>query len=180
MRLYFVRHGQTDWNLTHRIMGSVDIDLNAEGERQAASARDKLASIKFDAIITSPLKRAKRTAEIIAKLHPDTPFIVAHELRERDFGSYEGKPNNGDYYGLWQYSNEAAEAETPKQLEKRIYPFLDQIHQKYHGNVLLVGHGGIGLTIKSYYYGIPKSGDLLEYVVGNGVVEKFDKASKAS
>jgi broad specificity phosphatase PhoE len=159
-------------------MGSVDIGLNAEGERQAALARDQLADMHFDAILTSPLKRSKKTAELIAERHPDTPLIVAEVLRERNFGSYEGKPNNGDYYGLWQYDNDDTPGgETPKDLEKRIYPFLDHIHEKYAGNVLIVGHGGIGLIIKSYYHGTPKYGDLLEYAVGNGVLEKFEYAS---
>lgn len=179
MNVYFVRHGQTDWNKDHKIIGSIDVDLNTEGERQATQASDQLADINFEAILTSPLVRAKRTADFIAKHHPNTPLIVADELRERNFGNYEGKPNNGNYYGLWRYdNNDASGGETLKELEKRIYPFLDRLYEKYSGNVLIVGHGGIGLIIKSYYHGIPTSGDLLEYVVDNGVIEKFKNKIK--
>lgn len=86
MAEYFVRHGQTDWNLEHRIQGSVDIELNEMGRKQAIEMRDKLADRDFAAIFTSPLKRAAQTAEIIAEAHPDILLIEAPELIERNFG----------------------------------------------------------------------------------------------
>jgi len=65
-------------------MGSVDIELDDVGEEQAAELRDKLKEMKFAAIITSPLKRARQTTEIIAEYHPSTPIVIADELRERE------------------------------------------------------------------------------------------------
>lgn len=176
MSEYFVRHGQTDWNLEHKIQGSIDIELNESGKKQAMEMQEKLKDVHFDAIFCSPLVRAKETAEIIAELHKDTPLIIADELRERNFGEFEGKHNNGDYYGLWQYDNQSTpKGETPKELEARIYPFLDKIRNKYKDkDILLVAHGGIGLIIESYHKGVPESGDLLEYVVGNGELKIYD------
>ena len=81
---YFVRHGQTDWNAEHKIMGSVDIPLNEAGENQAIEMREKLKDKKFDVIFTSPMKRAKKTAEIIGEPHKETPIVIADELRERE------------------------------------------------------------------------------------------------
>lgn len=180
MSEYFVRHGQTDWNLEHKIQGSIDIGLNESGRKQAIEMQEKLKDTYFDAIFCSPLIRAKETAEIIAKPHKDTPLIVANELRERNFGIYEGEHAKGDYYGLWQYDNQdTPNGETPKELEARIYPFLDKIRADFKDkDILLVAHGGIGLIIESYYKGVPKSGDLLEYVVGNGELKIYDIENK--
>ena len=102
--------------------------------------------------------------------------MVASELTERNFGEYEGKHNNGDYYGLWQHDNtETPGGETPKDLESRVFPFLDKIRREYKGkDVLLVAHGGIGLTIETYYRGVPADKNLLQYVSGNGELKVYD------
>ena len=180
MSEYFVRHGQTDWNVDHKIQGSIDIDLNEKGREQAAEMREKLKDKKFAAIFSSPLNRARETAQIIAEPHTDTPLIIVNELAERNFGDYEGKPNNGDYYGLWQAdNNETPNGETPEDLKIRIYPFLDRIREEFSGeDVLLVAHGGIGLIIETYYKGIPETGDLLEYASGNGELKIYDIKEK--
>ena len=176
MSEYFVRHGQTDWNLEHKVQGSIDIELNESGRKQALKMQEKLKDVHFDVIFCSPLVRAKETAEIISESHKNTPLIVSDELRERNFGEYEGKHKNDDYYGLWQYDNQnTPNGETPKELEARIYPFLDKIRNKYKdGNVLLVAHGGVGLIIETYYKGVPESKDLLEYESANGELKIYD------
>jgi len=180
MSEYFVRHGQTDWNLEHKIQGRIDIELNDFGRKQALETQERLKDIIFDAIFYSPLIRAKETAEIIAESHKDTPLIMADELIERNFGEYEGKHNNGDYYGLWQYDNDdTPNGETPKDLEARIFPFLDRIRREYKDkNILLVAHGGVGLIIESYYNGVPESRDLLEYGSVNGELKIYDIENK--
>jgi len=133
MKVFFVRHGQTDWNVERKIQGQVDIELNDEGRKQAAQMRDELADMHFDAIFVSPLARARETAEIIAEPHESTPVVIADELAERNFGEYEGKDNDGGkYYGLWQYDNPVTpNGETPKDLEARVYSFLDRLHKQY-------------------------------------------------
>jgi uncharacterized phosphatase len=65
--LCLVRHGETDWNSLGKLQGRADIPLNKIGVLQAEECRDVLKSSKWDVIITSPLKRAKETAEIINK-----------------------------------------------------------------------------------------------------------------
>ena len=179
MSVYFVRHGQTDWNLDHRIQGRVDIELNETGRKQAAEMRDKLADKDFAAIISSPLKRAKQTADIIAELHKDMPLIEAQELSERNFGKYEGESNSpeGDYYGAWDYTRQLETGgETLLDLEKRVFPFLDKIRKEYAGkDVLLVAHAGVGLIIREFYQGKPESGNLLELPpIANGEVELLE------
>ena len=65
--LYFIRHGQTDWNLERKIQGCTDIPLNEKGVLDAEAAAEKVAEIKWDRIISSPLSRARQTAEILNK-----------------------------------------------------------------------------------------------------------------
>ena len=176
MAEYFVRHGQTDWNLEHRIQGTVDIELNDAGIRQAADMRDKLAEHAFAAIFTSPLKRATQTAEIIAEAHVDTPLIESSALAERNFGKFEGEHNSpeGDYYGVWDHNRDTDTegGESLEDLEARVYPFLDKIREEYDGkDILLVAHGGIGLIVRQYYKGKPHSGNLLDLPpVANGEI----------
>lgn len=67
MKIYFVRHGQTEWNLKKRIQGRADKPLNEQGKQQAIETRQNLISKDIDLIICSPLLRAVETAEIINK-----------------------------------------------------------------------------------------------------------------
>ncbi len=87
--IYLARHGETDWNLEHRMQGRVDIPMNAVGEEQAGRLADSLAGIKIAAIVSSPLRRAARTAEIVGgKL--GLPVAYNPNLIERSFGEAEG------------------------------------------------------------------------------------------
>ena len=65
MKLYVIRHGQTDWNVAGKCQGMTDIELNSTGIKQAEQARNEITNYKIDLIICSPLKRARKTAEII-------------------------------------------------------------------------------------------------------------------
>ena len=86
---FFLRHGQTDWNAQGRFQGHTDIPLNAIGIAQAHAAAQRLAKQPIDAIIASPLARARKTAEIIAAAI-DKPITFDEQLKERHFGGFEG------------------------------------------------------------------------------------------
>ena len=86
---YFLRHGQTDWNVQGRFQGHTDIPLNAVGLAQAAGAADALANSGVDLIVASPLIRARKTAEIVADRLDKTP-VFDDDLMERWFGRFEG------------------------------------------------------------------------------------------
>src|SRR5690606_40156857 len=84
-----IRHGETDWNAQRRIQGRTDIPLNEKGIQQARECRDFLKNSEWDVIITSPLKRAKQTAEIINEaLNID--LIEMDDFIEKSFGDVEG------------------------------------------------------------------------------------------
>ena len=65
MKIYFVRHGETDWNRAHKVQGHTDIPLNNYGRHLARETAEGMKNLKIDLAYTSPLSRAKETAEII-------------------------------------------------------------------------------------------------------------------
>jgi broad specificity phosphatase PhoE len=85
-----LRHGITDWNREGRFQGRTDIPLNDEGISQARAAARRLQGIAFDTIVSSPLIRAVKTAEIIATVS-GKPITIDADLIECDFGSFEGR-----------------------------------------------------------------------------------------
>ncbi len=155
---YLVRHGETDWNTEGLVQGHSDIPLNKNGEFQAYNLGKKLKDIHFDAVFSSDLLRAKRTAEIIAQ---EKKLLVktTRFLRERAFGKLEGKPS------LWLIAwrkaikkgisfltdeerkvliKEDPEIERDSALMSRFLTFVREIAVAYAGkNVLLVSHGGL-------------------------------------
>jgi len=87
---YFVRHGETDWNKEQKVMGQADIPLNENGILQAQAVAEKIQVLPIDIIISSPLKRAWSTAEIIGnKIHQ--PITIENNLQECCWGIMEGK-----------------------------------------------------------------------------------------
>lgn len=152
--LYLVRHGQTDWNVSRTIQGQKDIPLNKVGESQAAALSDKLKSIHFDALFSSDLLRAKRTAEIL-NLERQLAHVTTNALRERYFGAYEGKKMDDSFSKLHslleKYKThphfEESKVETSDSLTSRALTFIREISVAYAGqSVLLVTHGDLMIT----------------------------------
>ena len=81
MLLYFIRHGQTDWNKDMRMQGQSDIPLNENGRESAIEAGKTLANTHIDLAFSSPLKRAKETAELVLAGR-DTPILRIKELKK--------------------------------------------------------------------------------------------------
>lgn len=87
--LYLVRHGETEWNINDIVMGQLDSPLTEAGLNQVNNTAQELKDVHFDAIFSSDLQRAKRTAEII-KLERQLAIQTSRALRERTYGHYEG------------------------------------------------------------------------------------------
>ena len=92
MKIYVIRHGQTDYNVQNVFQGRKDIPLNSVGLKQAEETAQKFQGIPVDVILVSPLIRARETAKYVANVTGVKP-IIEQGLVERSFGDMEGKHN---------------------------------------------------------------------------------------
>ena len=90
MRIYLVRHGETEWNRTRRFQGRSNLPLNQEGKKQVRALALALKNEPLIAIYTSPLIRAFETARLIKAFHPSTPIFEEKGLIEMDLGKFDG------------------------------------------------------------------------------------------
>lgn len=166
MEIFVTRHGQTDWNALEKIQGQTDIELNDTGRKQAKETGKSIKNENINLIITSPLKRAKETAQIINE-NFNVTIIEDNRLMERKFGKSEGltksdirklKETNPTIDNVWNYNRniDFNDMETMHNFCNRIYEFLDEIIRKYQDkNILLVTHGGVSVPIKCYFEKYP-------------------------
>lgn len=150
---FLVRHGETDWNKENRILGHTDKHLNETGVKQAEIAADFLRDKHIDLIVSSDLARAKKTAEIIAKV-TGAEIILDKSLREIHCGSLEGMliPEANEKYGAFldrPYKDLGGEA--LEEVEERAMTALRNHRKDHkHKNVVIVSHGALlGLVIKN-------------------------------
>lgn len=135
-RFFFLRHGQTDYNLNGIVQGWTDIPLNATGEAQAVEAAAVLRGQGITALMTSPLGRARRTAEIVSATIGVSITGLDPRLRERSFGGYENQPDPGS---VWQRGDR--DMETPVAFASRVVAGLNEA--LCCGVPLVVAHGGV-------------------------------------
>lgn len=155
MKIFIVRHGETDANVLKRIQGQeVDEPLNATGRKQAEERAEAMSGMTFDVLFSSPLKRARETAEIIAK-RLNLPIIYRDELKERSFGLLSGKTFeevNASIGTGWNELTSDKDAEyfreykrePTEDFKKRLLAFTEEIKREYADRrVLLVAHKGV-------------------------------------
>ena len=151
--IYIIRHGQTDWNIEHRTQGQTDIALNTNGIKQAELITRKIVNLKIDNIISSDLKRAYMTAQIINK-NFNKNIKTDKRLREFCFGTLEGITRDKITQETWNNFNENPKqfnAETKEEIFNRIKSFIDDIKSNnINKNTLVVTHGGPIRMIKYY------------------------------
>jgi broad specificity phosphatase PhoE len=138
-----LRHGQTDWNIDFRLQGVTDIPLNETGKTQAKDAATAIDANAWDLIITSPLSRARATAEIVADVNSLEQPIVEHLLLERSFGEAEGMAHE-EWRAKYADTNLVPGGETLAELEARAKRLLDYLSSEHRGKrVLAVSHGAL-------------------------------------
>lgn len=154
MKIYLVRHGETDWNKARRVQGSVDIPLNEYGIYLAEETAKGLKNVEFDLAYTSPLIRARKTAEVILEGR-NILIIDEPAIQEMNFGAYEGMcisgenkaPESAEFTKFFSDTANfvpAEDGETVEQLLERTGTFLKRIVQKEelkNKTVLLSTHG---------------------------------------
>lgn len=144
--ILLARHGETDWNVERRVQGHSDTPLNDNGRAQARALADELAGEQIDSVYSSDLLRAHETARIVAGPR-GLEVIAIRDLRERNFGTWEGLTDEEIYVRhpqarehSWQ---EWGDAETQSEMAERVVGALLRIAETHPGErVLVVSHGG--------------------------------------
>jgi broad specificity phosphatase PhoE len=150
-RLLLVRHGQSEWNAAGRIQGQIDIQLDETGRQQAQLIADRLAAEPVAAIYSSPLQRAKATAETIADRF-NLPVQLDPRLMEYDFGVISGSTWNDvvekhpEFASRWledPWAVPVADSEGRVNFAARVMSAIQDIIARHPvGQVVVVAHGG--------------------------------------
>lgn len=179
MKIYIVRHGETDWNKKGIIQGSTDIVLNDTGIAQAYQTKQLLELINFDCIYCSPLMRARQTADIINE-DIKAPLVIDNRLAERNFGLFEGRNvKDIDFKSIWDLNNDISnnKIESTISFFERVHEALIDIIKLDYNNVIIVAHGGVSLPVYSFFYNLEKESDYVSYMLKNCEVACYDTKS---
>jgi broad specificity phosphatase PhoE len=163
MLMFLVRHAESTWNRTKKIQGQRDPQLSAYGKKEAGLVAKRFKDLSFDAVYTSPLRRAYQTAEIV--VGKKTPIVRVEGLNEICLGEWEGRTlrairkEYGDMFDRWAVS--PTEISIPggedfKTFLRRVKKTLQRIESSHEGsNVLVVCHGGVISTYATVVLDLP-------------------------
>lgn len=163
LTIYLIRHGQTAWNAdNNRYCGRTDIPLTEKGVKQAERLREQLQSVQFDGVFSSPLQRAKATAELAT----GREVITDERLIEADFGLWENKTREefiSENISSWKdWSSDPATAragvtgETGLEVVQRVDNFFNDLLAKHSsGTFLVAAHNGVNRLYMAYKLGMP-------------------------
>jgi len=154
MRLFLIRHGQTEWNNSSRAQGHTDVSLDEVGLRQSELLGASFQGVKIDKVVTSDLRRSWQTAEPIARV-TGAPMVKDPRIRERTFGDWEGQ----DYHLVGEQMRQMERAsgqsifeirppngESMLDVWNRITPAVQDM-RKEDGTLVVVSHGGASSLI---------------------------------
>ena len=174
-----LRHGQTDWNINFLLQGITDIPMNETGLAQVKLAAQAIQAKDWDVIVTSPLSRAKQTAEIIAQ-HVGFAEIVENQLLiERSFGEAEGLSHE-QWRAKYANLDEIPGGESRTELAVRSQLLLDHVATEFKGKrVLAVSHGALirGLLSIASKNQLPRDGERLGNASLN-IISHFESSWK--
>ena len=156
-RLLLVRHGESEWNATRRLQGQADIGLSAKGEAQAIALGPTIAHLAPDAVVTSDLRRARRTAELLGY-----PAAVSEPgLREVDVGEWTGREiasivsDQGDAYRGWRAGTYAPPGgEEWESFAERTAAAIRSASETAD-RLLVICHGGVIRALLQTFLGLP-------------------------
>ncbi len=186
MLIYFVRHGQTDWNKALRWQGAeADNELNETGRRQAQAVRDWFVghAVKPSAVISSPLKRAMETAESLASVYDHLEVRSEPLFKEVGLGDFEGKTTDelkalyGERFDQWLDSFHLLAPPGGENLAQAISRMGDVLrhHINEHGDqVVIVAHQAILMAMKAALSGDLSRETLATYKQANNEIDLWD------
>jgi len=163
--IILVRHGETDWNVEEVFRGRIDIELNETGIKQAELLADYLRSLSMVAIYSSPLQRAKKTAEAVARYH-SCGVQIAPGLIDFDYGKWQGlshqevKSRYKALYAEWirnPHQVRMPAGESLDDVRRRAVNVVDSIVARYEGTVVLVSHRVVNKVVICALLGLDNS-----------------------
>jgi broad specificity phosphatase PhoE len=153
LKLYFIRHGETEWSLSGQHTGRTDIALTAHGDDQARALGRRLRETRFSRVLTSPSRRARRTCELVG-LH--TAAEIKPGLAEWDYGEYEAR-TSVDIAQTWPgwnvFRDGGPGGETPEQIGHRADRLIAELSGQA-GNIALFSHGQFGSVLAVRWIGL--------------------------
>lgn len=160
MKIFLVRHGETDWNLKGKIQGNTDIELNKTGIKQAYELSNKMLekNYKFSKIYSSPQKRALQTAKILSE-NTNIECIVVDELKEMNLGKWEGlawsevRENYPLEYKEWfvkRRYTKTPNGESYEEMLERVLDSLYKIIDDNSDNIVIVTHSAVIMSLQCY------------------------------
>lgn len=174
--VYFVRHGESQWNVEDKICGVTDSPLTQKGHQQALETGKAIlkAGIQANLILYSPLRRAAATAQHISEM-TGIPAKEEPRLIEQAFGIWEGSsPRNSEEFfrAKQNFINSFGGGESMFRVAQRIYNLLDELKEDEH-TCILVAHNGIARFVKSYFQDMGNE-EFAGFGVKNGEICRFD------
>ena len=155
-QLLVIRHGQTDWSRTGRHTGRTDIELTDVGRDEARAAARTLDGWNLERAYTSPLVRARETAELVS---PACGLVVDDSLVEWDYGAYEGEttPQTRERVPGWSvWTHEIVDGESAEQVGARADLFLERFDSEVHeGSAVVFAHGHFLAILIARWCGLP-------------------------
>ena len=175
--VYFVRHGQTIWNVENKICGATDIALTELGHQQAIDTGKQILEmgIHADEILYSPLIRAKDTALHISEI-TGIPAREEPRLKEQCFGKWEATARNGEEFhaAKREFACRYENGESMLRLAQRIYNLLDDVKaESEEKTYILVAHNGIARVVQSYFFEMTNE-EYARFGVKNCQVLRYD------
>jgi len=165
IKIILARHGETEWNVAEVFRGRIDVELNETGLKQAELLAEYLSDVKINAIYSSPLKRALKTAEMIASYHK-LDVEIAPGLIDFDYGKWQGLPHQEvkikykELYAEWINSPDKVKipaGESLDDIRKRATGVVSNIIAKYRGTVVLVSHRVVNKVLICALLGLDNS-----------------------
>ena len=173
---YFVRHGESLWNVENKICGATDIDLTEKGFQQAEQAAESILrqELKIDMILSSPLKRAYHTAQVISE-RTGIPLKAEPRLTEQNFGKWEGTARDGEDFRIAKthFIESWDGGESMLRTAHRVYSLLDEITSQEETVYLLAAHNGLARIIQSYFHDMSNE-EFAAFGIGNCEIRRYD------
>jgi probable phosphoglycerate mutase len=154
MRIFLIRHGETEWSLSGQHTGITDIPLTAHGETQAASLVPRLKGVAFSHVFASPRQRARRTCELAGL---GAQAVTEPAVAEWDYGDYEGRRSadiRRDRPDWAIFRDGCPGGESPGQISARADGVIDRL-SKLDGDIAVFSHGQFGCVLAARWIGLP-------------------------